>query len=153
MALKYVSLGHVALRCKDVDAMREFYVDRLHCEELFRLNNDDGSLWLTYIRTARGQFVELFPDPYEGDNDARTASPHHFCFEVDDFTGYIAELRSRGVTVYDGPALVHDEMDDPAKRDRGMCGSLCAFIRDPEGNDIEIMQFTDTSMQLLCSRM
>jgi hypothetical protein len=33
----------------------------------------------------------------------------------------------------------------------GMCGSRCAFIRDPEGNDIELMQFTEKSMQLLCA--
>jgi catechol-2,3-dioxygenase len=34
-----------------------------------------------------------------------------------------------------------------------MCGSLCAFIKDPEGNDIEIMQFTPDSMQLNCAKL
>ncbi len=153
MSLNCVSLGHVALRCKDIEAMRKFYVGQLGCEELFHLDNDDGSLWLTYIRTAQGQYVELFPIDYPGDNDARKFSPHHFCFEVDDFAGYVKTLRERGVTVYDGPYLYHAEMGAPEARGEGMCGSLCAFIKDPEGNDIEIMQFTPDSMQVNCAKL
>ena len=154
MSLNCVSLGHIALRCKDIDAMRAFYVDKLGCEELFHLDNDDGSLWLTYIRTAQGQYVEIFPIDYKGSNDAREFSPHHFCFEVDDFAGYVKLLREKGVTVYDGPYLYHDVMaGNPEDRPKGMCRSLCAFIKDPEGNDIEIMEFTPDSMQITCAKL
>jgi lactoylglutathione lyase len=153
MSLNCVSLGHIALRCKDVDAMRSFYVGQLGCEELFHLDNDDGSLWLTYIRTAQGQYVELFPIDYKGKNDAREFSPHHFCFEVDDFVGYVKLLREKGVEVYDGPYLYHGVMGAPEARAKGMCGSLCAFIKDPEGNDIEIMEFTPDSMQINCAKL
>ena len=75
MAINYTALGHVALRCRDYQKMLDFYVKKLGCEELFHLDNDDGSLWLTYVRTAKGQFVELFPEDYPGDNDALKQSP------------------------------------------------------------------------------
>jgi lactoylglutathione lyase len=148
MAIHYTHLGHVALRCKDYKAMRDFYVNVLGCEELFHLDNDDGSLWLTYIRVAKAQYVELFPESYQGDNDVHHRSHHHFCFEVDNLPAKIREVEAKGVPVHRGPMDEYPRMKEPYEEyPLGMCGSRCAFVRDPEGNDIELMQFTDKSMQ------
>jgi lactoylglutathione lyase len=152
MAIRYTRLGHVALRCKDYQKMLDFYVNKLGCEELFHLDDDNGSLWLTYIRVSKGQFIELFPESYPGNNNAHFRSHLHFCFEVDNFSEIIRKLEAKGVPVHKGPVRDYPHLEEPyEKHPLGMCGSLCAFISDPEGNDIELMQFTDKSMQRKCS--
>lgn len=149
MAIKYTSLGHVALFCKDYEKMVDFYVNKLHFEEKFHLNKEDGSLWLTYIHAGNGQYLELFPESYDGGNEFRKHSHTHFCFEVGNFARALEALIADGVTVYGGPE--EPELKGPFdSKELGMCGSLCAFIRDPEGNWIEIMQFTPKSMQINC---
>ena len=34
----------------------------------------------------------------------------------------------------------------------GACGSLTAWVQDPEGNEIELMQYTPVSMQVMCNQ-
>lgn len=149
MAIKYNALGHVALRCNHFDETYDFYVNKLHLEEKFRLNKDDGSLWLAYIHCGNGQYIELFPDSYDGDNRFATHSQVHFCLEVSDFRAALEMIAAEGITIYNGPE--QPVLNPPyEKKPLGMCGSLCAFIQDPEGNYIEIMQFTPKSMQINC---
>lgn len=49
-----------ALKVADVARSLEFYRERLGFAEMMRLNNDDGSLWLVYLRITDTQ-LELFP--------------------------------------------------------------------------------------------
>jgi lactoylglutathione lyase len=152
MAIHYTHLGHVAVRCNDYEKMRDFYVNKLGFEELFHLDDEQGNLWLTYIRVAKGQYLELFPESYTGDNDARKRSHLHFCLEVDNMPAMIRVLEARGIPVHKGPVKDYPRMQEPYEDyPLGMCGSRCAFICDPEGNEIELMQFTEKSMQLLCA--
>ena len=61
-------------------------------------------------------------------------SYQHFCLEVDDLTGTVAAMRAHGV-----------EVSDPKTgRDR----SLQAWLADPDGNRIELHQYTPQSKQL-----
>ncbi len=152
MPIKYTHLGHPAILCKHYDETLAFYVDKMGFEKKFSLYQDDGSLWLTYVEIAPGQFVELFPQDYPSANRTRERSFHHFCVEVDDYAAALEGLKERGVDIYWGPTeYTFGEKAESgfADREPGMCGSLCAFVRDPEGNDIEIMQFTDKSKQLM----
>jgi catechol 2,3-dioxygenase-like lactoylglutathione lyase family enzyme len=57
----------------------------------------------------------------------------HLCFEVEDLEGYRGELIGRGVII--SPITV------------GMDNSKQAWIKDPDGNDIELMEYTPTSFQ------
>jgi lactoylglutathione lyase len=149
MGIKYLGLGHVAIRCKNYEKMRDFYVNTLGFKELFHLNQEDGRLWLSFLKVAKGQFIELFPGGYNGDNHTDDRSHHHFCFEINNYAETIRLLESRGVHVHSGPVSICPRMEEPYEAyDAGMCGSRCAFIVDPEGNDIELMQFTPRSMQI-----
>ena len=58
----------------------------------------------------------------------------HFCFEVTDLTEFRRALLDRGVTVKDITL--------------GMDGSRQAWLSDPDGNAIELMEYTAASMQL-----
>ncbi len=149
MAIHYTQLGHPAFLCNHMERTLEFYTKKLGFREAFSLKHEDGSMWLTYVQIAPGQFVELFHTPYPSSNQTKARSFHHFCIEVDDMAATIAMLKERGVDVYCGPVDGGRLMEVPNPNHKpGMCGTLCAFIRDPEGNDIELQQFTDRSLQL-----
>ena len=57
----------------------------------------------------------------------------HFCLEVDDMDAAIADIEKAGITVTGQKA--------------GCDQSLQAWIEDPDGNRIELHQYTPTSAQ------
>lgn len=124
MAL-FKSIGHVAFNMRDMDAALAFYVGKLGLAEMFRLHRDDGALSLLYLRITDTQFLELFPvsaGSTAGDNRFS-----HFCLEVEDLDVALAAMEARGVEVI-------------VPKMRGKSGCWLAFIADPEGNRIELME-------------
>jgi len=129
-------IGHVALRVRDIDAILTFYRDTLGFAEMFRMHQDDGSLWIVYLRMTDTQFIEIFPDG-TGDTPGRDQiGLTHVCWTVDDMDAALAELAERGVP-----------LTTPLRR--GRSGNLQAWITDPEGNRVELMQMSPESYQLL----
>ena len=128
-------IGHVALRVKDIEAVLSFYRDTLGFAEMFRMKRD-GKLWIVYLRITDTQFIELFPGgtgEMPGRDDVGLT---HVCWTVDDMDAALAELEERGVP-----------LSTPLRR--GNSGNLQAWITDPEGNRIELMQMSPESYQLL----
>ncbi len=128
-------IGHVALRVKDIDAILAFYRDTLGFAEMFRMNRD-GKLWIVYLRITDTQFIELFPDGVGEVPGREDVGLTHVCWTVDDMDAALAELEARGVP-----------LSTPLRR--GNSGNLQAWITDPEGNRVELMQMSPESYQLL----
>ncbi len=129
------SIGHVAVRVADIDRSLAFYTGRLGFPEMLRLHRDDGSLWLVYLRVTDEQYLELFPDARGGRAPPEDANGlNHLCLTVGDIEAAIAGLVERGV-----PLL------RPLKR--GADGNRQAWIEDPDGNRIELMQMMPGSLQ------
>ena len=133
--LGLAGIGHVALKVADIGRSLEFYRDRLGFAEMMHLNNDDGSLWLVYLRITDTQFLELFPDG-QGDRapDRDATAVNHFCLECDDLDITAARLRGAGVELTVEPKM-------------GLDGNSQCWIEDPDGNRIEFMQMSPSSMQ------
>jgi lactoylglutathione lyase len=121
------SLGHVAIRVKDIDRSLDFYVNKMGFEEMFRLDKD-GALWIVYLRVTDDQYVELFPGG-EGDRSPATEAVgyNHVCFTVDDIDAVIARLESRGVQLSRPKKVAVDR-------------NAQAWVEDPDGNRVELMQ-------------
>lgn len=167
--LNYLNgLSHVTFTCKDFPAMRSFYRDTLGLKELFLLPYNDvilkgfqnsgyditgfkpGDLWIAYMQVAPKQFVELFNLPYNGDNETQNAGFHHFSLRVEDIEEAAQELDAKGVKLYNGPTWQNKPMEPKDAVKQRQCGSLAFYIHDPEGNEIEIIQYTADSQQLQC---
>ena len=156
MAIQYKTLAHVALRCKNFDTMYDFYVNKLGGRELFHLNHDcrpegkgNEGVWLTYISLGEGQYIEMFTDSYEGENTFGTTSYAFLSLEVGNMVLALKSFEAQGIPIYVAPN--GPELAPPfAQYGPDACGTLCAYICDPEGNWIEIQQFTPRSMQILC---
>lgn len=131
----FASLGHVALRVKDVERSIAFYCSQLGLSEMFRLNRDNGELWLVYLRITDDQYLELFPDAV-GDQapGAEAIGINHFCLTVVDIEATVQEIKAAGIALW-----------RPLKL--GADGNRQAWILDPDGNRVEIMEMAANSMQ------
>ena len=128
-------LTHIAVWVTDIDRSLDFYTRIPGVTEQFRLNREDGALWLVYLRVGPRQYVELFPraeGPYERSTNAGYA---HFCLEVDDIQAMHRELTENGIIPDSAPRMGQD-------------GSWQIWIRDPDGNPIEFQELTRESRQL-----
>ena len=132
------SLAHVAIKAKDLDRSLDFYVNKLGFPEMMRLPKPDGSPgpWLVYLRITDTQYLEIFPDG-EGDRapDWNDTAINHICLGVDDLDVTLRHLETVGI---------------PLLRPRKMAGdgNWQAWIEDPDGNRIELMQMMPDCLQL-----
>jgi lactoylglutathione lyase len=133
--LGLAGIGHVALKVADIERALEFYRDRLGFAEMMRLNREDGSLWLVYLRITDTQFIELFPGG-EGDRapGSNATAINHFCLESHDLDATAEALRQAGIRLTVEPKM-------------GLDHNRQCWIEDPDGNRIEFMQMSPQSMQ------
>ena len=129
------SLGHAAIKVKDLDASLHYYKDLLEFPEMLRLHHPDGKVWLVYLRITDTQFLEVFPGA-DGDRapgwDANGVN--HLCLTVEKIDELVARMQAKGI-----------KMLMPAKD--GADGNRQAWIEDPDGNRIELMQMNPGCMQ------
>ena len=128
-----LGIGHTAYGVKDLDASLRFYVDQLGLERAFTLSRDDGSLWIVYLYAGEGTFIELFPER-EPPVQAKGTSYKHLCLRLDDMSLTLDDLKKRGLDPLGPPSVGKD-------------GNTQAWLRDPDGNLIELMQVAPTSDQ------
>ena len=123
-----VRFGHVAFRVADLEASIRWYAAAFGASEAFRATTDTGAVQLVYVEFAPGQYVEFFPN---GKNRAPELPDPlgygHTCLLVDDLDASLAHLATLGVTPANGPRT-------------GRAGQRLAFINDPDGNRLELME-------------
>ncbi len=125
-------LAHICFTVSNLQRSIDFYGHKLGLKPLFEFRRDDGSQFGQYFHLGQRTFLELF----EGEIDANPERPayRHFCLEIDDIQATVAEFRKQGVEVSD-PKLGNDR-------------SWQAWLNDPDGNRIELHQYTAESKQL-----
>ena len=133
--VKFTSIGHIAIRVKDIERSLDFYVRQLGFAEMLRLNYADDSLFLIYLRITDTQYLELFPNAVGDKVPGREAlAINHFCLTTDDIDQTIRELEDAGIP-----------LSRPLKV--GPDDNRQVWIEDPDGVRIEIMEMAQDSMQ------
>jgi lactoylglutathione lyase len=125
-------IAHTAYRVQDMEAALDFYCGKLGFRRAFDLHHPEtGNPWIIYIQVASEQFIELFyPDA-----ELRAGNRYmHLCLETADLAAAVAELRRRGVPIW-------------REIRQGVDRNLQAWIKDPDGNEIELMQIDPGSPQ------
>lgn len=130
-------LGHPAFAVYDIERSLAFYA-KLGIRESFRLNHDDGSLMLAYLHVGGDRFIEIFPHG-PNPNAQREQSFKHLCLLTDDLHGMVEHLRREAVAIEQEPKV-------------GLDHNWQAWIRDPDGNAIELMQLVEHSPQRKIAR-
>ena len=137
-------LAHLCFRSNQLPAMTAFYRDVLGLPIKFSLKHDDGTAFGHYFATGKLTFIEIFDQAGAvkqwGGDAAKLRSHvgthyHHFCLEIAGLEAFCEKLQSSGIKI-----------DTPVKV--GMDHSKQAWIKDPDGNVIELMEYTPKSWQL-----
>ena len=135
--MKFSSIGHIAMRVADVDRSLAFYVGKLGLREMFRLHRDSGELWLLYLRVTDDQYIEIFPNATgEQAPDTQANGLNHLCLTVDNIEETIGDLNKAGIDLFMPLKVAAD-------------GNKQAWIKDPDGNRIELMQMEPDCKQAL----
>jgi glyoxylase I family protein len=123
--LTVAELDHVVLRCRDQDRMLDFYTRVLGLNEERRI----AQIGLIQLR-AGASMIDLVPAAEPRIESGTNLD--HFCLgiETDDLRSAMNYLRTNSVEVLGEPAMRYGA--------RGMGSSI--YVRDPEGNVIELKQ-------------
>ena len=128
-------LGHVAIKVTDLDRSLDYYINKLGFPEMLRLKKDDGSTWLVYLRITDTQYLEVFPG---AENDRAPGwdanGMNHMCLTVDDIDAVLAQIAAKGL-----------QLLLPLKT--AIDGNRQAWLEDPDGNRIELMEMAADSLQ------
>jgi len=128
-------VGHVAIKVTDLDRSLDYYINKLGFPEMLRLTKDDGTVWLVYLRITDEQYLEVFPG---AENDRAPGwnanGMNHMCLTVDNIDEVLARIAAAGLTL-----LL------PLKT--AIDGNRQAWLEDPDGNRIELMEMATDSLQ------
>jgi catechol 2,3-dioxygenase-like lactoylglutathione lyase family enzyme len=124
-------LAHACFNVADLQGSIDFYCNKLGLTPAFPFINAEGVHFGQYIYVGGRAFIELFQRPLA--EKAEQQSYSHICLEVDDIAATVAAIRANGVEVTD-PKLGGD-------------GTHQAWLADPDGNRIELFEYTAQSRQ------
>ena len=129
------SLGHVALKVRDLDKSVDFYT-KLGFPEFLRLLEADGTPWIVYLRFDDNLYLELFPGGTDRAPGPESTGTNHLCLTVDDIEAALAHLETLGI-----------QLSQPRRDTRGVDNNRGMWIEDPDGNRIEIMEMAPDCIQ------
>ena len=134
-------LAHLNFVTNDLSRIIDFYVHKLGMKVKFTLDNKQGQPFGYYFECGNSTFLEFFDqamaaEVWDGNVVELTIGTRykHFCLEVTGLDEFCQKLKNKGVTVSD--------------ISMGMDNSRQAWISDPDGNQIELMEYGHSSLQL-----
>jgi lactoylglutathione lyase len=134
-------LAHLNFVTNDLDKIIDFYVNKLGMKVKFTLDNKQGQPFGYYFECGDSTFLEFFDQAMaaevwggEVQKLVNGTQYKHFCLEVTGLDEFCKQLKSKGVLVTDISL--------------GMDNSRQAWIADPDGNQIELMEYGASSLQL-----
>jgi lactoylglutathione lyase len=134
-------LAHINFVTNDLETIIDFYVNKLGMKVTFTLDNNEGKPFGYYFSCGETTFLEFFDqrmaaEVWGGNVEELNIGTRykHFCLEVTGLDEFCDALKSKGVEVSDVRL--------------GMDNSRQAWITDPDGNSIELMEYSYSSLQL-----
>jgi len=123
-------IAHVSLKAKDLNRSIDYY-SKLGFSTVFRFTRG-GVNYGAYLQIAPGNYIEIFEDPtlVQVVNNGIT----HFCLEVESIDSAMMQLSAAQVPF------------TPKKL--GCDSTWQIWLSDPDGNQFEVHQYTEKSMQL-----
>jgi catechol 2,3-dioxygenase-like lactoylglutathione lyase family enzyme len=133
-------LAHINFVTNDLEKIIDFYVNKLGMKVKFTLDNKEGKPFGYYFTCGDTTFLEFFDQKMAAEvwggsvQELNIGTRYkHFCLEVTGLEEFCKTLKERGVEVTDIKL--------------GMDNSYQAWIKDPDGNEIELMEYTVSSLQ------
>jgi len=132
MSIDGLRFGHVAFKVADVEKSIRWYGDAFGAKVIYRIAAGGDRPELMFLEFSKGQCVELFPG---GKNMPQSpADPIgyiHFCLVLNNLEQALEHLAKMGVS--------------PNRKFIGRAKQRIAFVSDPDGNSIELMEIPPES--------
>lgn len=122
---RITGISHAAFYVTDMKKAREFYEGFLGFQSPFSIPRRNPDEHLVWIKINDRQTVELFPGSEVAPDADRL---YHIAVETDDAEAMRVYLQSKGVEV-------------PPRTAVGRIGNKNYFIKDPQGNTVEIVEY------------
>ncbi len=119
---------HTMIRVKDIDKSLNFYTKILNMQLIDKKRLDDCTLYFLNDEENTCQIELTHNDETPQDGYKLGENFGHFAFGIDSFDKFSEKLKSEGVE------YLYEPFDLTGK------GSKIAFIKDPDGNEIELIE-------------
>jgi len=127
-------IAHLAFNVKDMKQSLEFYQNVLGFEKAFELMDYQNKPWIVYLKVCENQYIELFYTTHTEFENKPNIGYAHLCLEVDDIHTIANHIRSKSVKLDVEPLMGKDN-------------NYQCWVKDPDGNSIEFMQYGVNSLQ------
>jgi lactoylglutathione lyase len=132
MSIAGLRFGHVAFRVSDTERSVRWYADAFGAKKIYHAAANGERPELMFLEFAKGQLIEFFT----GGKNMMASPPDpigyiHFCLVVDNLDQALEHLANMNVK--------------PERRFIGRAKQRIAFISDPDGNSIELMEIPPES--------
>ena len=158
------SLFHINFPTQKWDEMVDFYVNVCGFDQAFViysadmkkmfgqevLPGDDKLPQITYIRVSPNSYIELWNAGLEKERKIHKDpnSPfHHFALLTEDLERTCRDLAAKGHPLVNNPIEAKPICLEPFTPYMGEDGCLIAWMEDPDGHYIEVMQLSGRSVQ------
>ncbi len=133
----FQTLGHINFKTRDLAKSIKFY-ETLGFAPFLELTDEDHKPWIVYLRFDDNLYLEL-----TGGGPAAQNAPgpevtgfNHLCLTVSDIEVAAKELADAGFTLM-----------NPLNTKKGLDNNRGAWVADPDGNRIELMEMAPDCVQ------
>lgn len=132
----FQTLGHINIKTRDLKASIKFY-ETLGFKTFLELTDEDHKPWIVYLRFDDMLYLELtgggtaLPAP-----GPEVTGFNHLCITVDSIETAAKELEAAGIALM-----------NPLSLKIGLDNNRGAWVADPDGNRIELMEMAPNCVQ------
>lgn len=131
----FLTLGHINFKTRDLNASIRFY-ETLGFKTFLELTDEDHKPWIVYLRFDDNLYLELMGGGKERSPGPEPTGFNHMCITVSDIEAAARELEANGI-----------KLMNPLQPNKGLDNNRGAWVEDPDGNRIELMEMAPDCVQ------
>ena len=131
----FLTLGHINFKTRDLQASIKFY-ETLGFKTFLELTDEDHTPWIVYLRFDDQLYLELTGGGKDRSPGPEPTGFNHMCITVSDIEAAARELEANGL-----------KLMNPLKLTKGLDNNRGAWVEDPDGNRIELMEMAPDCVQ------
>ena len=131
----FTTLGHINFKVRDFATSVKFY-ETLGFKAFLELTDENHVPWIIYLRFDDNLYLELIGGGKERSPGPEPTGFNHMCITVENIETAAKELAAAGIPLM-----------NPLSLKTGLDNNRGAWVEDPDGNRIELMEMAPNCVQ------